>query len=81
MDSTGCHLTCIISAAATERQIVIYFDDVAHQHPVCREALFRKKLPLTIRAVMLEEYVDLVAGISTAPLVGAHAATTENSPE
>ena len=32
-----------------------------------------KKLPLTIRAVMIEEHVDLVAGLSTGPLGAAHA--------
>ena len=34
-----------------------------------------KKLPLTIRAVMLEEHVDLVAGTSTGALGAAIAAT------
>ena len=62
MGFTGCHLTCNISAAAAQRQIVLYYDVVTHQQPVCQEARYREKILLTIRAVMLEELVDLVAG-------------------
>ena len=79
MGSTGCHLTCIMSAEATQRQIVLYYDVDTHQQPVCQEARYRKKLLLTIRAVMLQELVDLVAGTLTVLPGAAHAATIENS--
>ena len=63
MSSTGCHFTRIVSAAATQRQIVLYYDVVTHQQPVCQEAWYQgKNMLLTVRTVMLEEHVDLVAG-------------------
>ena len=44
MGSARCHLTCIISAAATPRQVVLHFDVVTHQQRVCQEARYRVKV-------------------------------------
>ena len=49
-------------------------------NPFVKKRGVGKKLLLPIRIVMLEEYVNFVAGISTVPLRAAHTATIEDSP-
>ena len=58
MGVTRCHIKGIFSSAATRWQIVLHGVVFAHR----QQFSIGKSLLLTIRAVMLEEHVDLVAG-------------------
>ena len=75
MGSTGCHLTCIVSAVATQPQVVLHCDINNH---VAKKRAIGIKLLFTIRSVT--EHVDLVAGTSTVPLGDAHGAAVDDSP-
>ena len=61
MGDTVCHLKSILSSAATRWQIVLHRDVLAHQQQECKRGI-GKKLLLAIRAVVLDEHTDLVAG-------------------
>ena len=79
MGFTKCHLTCTVSAAATQRQIVLYYDVVTHQ--CAKKRGIGIKLLLTVRTVMLKSMWIWLLGTSTVPLgAAAHGAAVDDSP-
>ena len=81
MGSTGCHLTCIVSAAATQRQIVLYYDVVTHQQPVGQEAWYREKVATYSPYCNAGTTRGLGCwGLQPVPLGAAHAAAIDDSP-
>ena len=43
-ETTGCHVKGVVSAAGTQRQIVLHHDVIAHQQPSCQEARYREEV-------------------------------------
>ena len=76
MGNTRCHVKASFRRQPRcGKSVVLHGDVLAHQQQQCQKARHRKKLLLTIRAVMIKEHVDLVAGTSTGPLGAANAVT------
>ena len=44
MGLTSCHLPCIIPKVTAQRHIILYYDVVFHQQPICKEARYREKV-------------------------------------
>ena len=59
MGPTGSHLPCIIPKVTAQRQIILHYDVVTQ---FAQKRGIGKKLLLTVRTVMLQEHVDMVAG-------------------
>ena len=62
MGSTRCSFPCHISASASERAKVVYRVVSTYQQHLRQKKGITKKLILTLRAVMISQEDDLVAG-------------------
>ena len=62
MGLTRCSFTCHISASASERAEVLYSVVSTYQQHLHQKKGIAKKLILTLRAIMISQEVDLVAG-------------------
>ena len=62
MGTPGRDVKGIVPATATRRQVVLHNDVIAYQQPICQETRCWEEALFAIRAVMVEEQVDVVVG-------------------